>query len=94
MKLSYGFRIVTRMFLGHFGDVESIFDGFSVSKRQYFTFWAFGIPVQNSLMWPLWGVGGQVITKSENTLFFSFKNEVDKLVQDCNEDVSESFWGC
>ena len=34
MKLSYGFRIVTRMFLGHFGDVESIFDGFSVSKRQ------------------------------------------------------------
>ena len=94
MKLSYGFRIVTRMFLGRFGDVESIFDCFSVSKRQCFTFWAFGILVQNSLMWPLWGVGGQVITKSENTLFFSSKNEVDKLVQDCNEDVSESFWGC
>ena len=92
MKLPYGFRIVTWMFLGHFGDVKTIFGGFRASKREFFTFWAFEMPIQNSSMWLLWG--GQVITKSEKTLFLSLKNEVVIWVQDCTQDVSGSFWGC
>ena len=69
MKLPYGFMIVNWMFLGNFGDVKTIFYSFCASKWKHFAFWAFGRPIQNSLIRYLWDVGGLFIKKWKSVIY-------------------------
>ena len=68
-KVSLCFRIVTWMFLGHLGNVESIFYCLRDSKGKHFTFSGIRRPIHKPSLKSIWSVGRPVIKKVKNVIF-------------------------
>mgnify|MGYP004398861479 CR=1 FL=1 len=70
-------RIVTKVFLGHFGYVKDVFNDFGVSKLIFVTIWSFSGLVSQGSMTAKGRFAGQSVVADRKSRFFGSKNEVE-----------------